>query len=230
MKILSIAILTFVLLMANQTYSQQTITGMEPQKAFKSIISEYASAEVADSLWAEIADQYSGPKRFYHTLAHLDNFYAQLLKCKNDLNDWQSAVIAMVYHDVIYHTPDRKDEERSAELAVLRLGKIPKFPKDKIDRINTLILATKAHGESTDNDTNLFNDGDMTILGLERSVYQQYVKDVRSEYNNVPGFDAGRKKVLQYFLDMKRIFKSDFFNKLYEASARENIRWEISTL
>lgn len=222
--------ITVVLSLMNKSYSQDTTGGMLPQQEFKSILKQYTTQEIADTLWNEIAMHYSGPRRFYHTLRHLDNFYLQLSKCRKNITDWQSAVIAMVYHDVIYHSTDRRDEERSAELAMTRLNAIPKFPKEKIAKIGSMILATKTHAETDDTDTNLFNDGDMSILGLGRPVYEEYVKNIRAEFSNVPGFDAGRKKVLEYFLSMNKIFKSDFFHAQYEEAARRNIKWEITTL
>jgi predicted metal-dependent HD superfamily phosphohydrolase len=199
-------------------------------KEFKKIIvSQVKDKKTADSLWAEAERLYTGPTRFYHNLEHISNFYEQLKKCKKQIADWNALVIAAVYHDIIYGSEDRRDEERSAELAVQRLTTAG-FPADFVKKVETLILATKAHALSEDNDTNLFNDADMSIVGLDREYYKRYVGNVRKEYSNSPNFDAGRKRVMQYFLNMPRIFKTDFFNKMYEASARENIKWEISTL
>ncbi|MET0464006.1 MAG: hypothetical protein ABW007_12670 [Chitinophagaceae bacterium] len=199
-------------------------------KEFKRIVvSEIKDKKVADSLWAEAQRLYTGPTRFYHNLEHISNFYDQLTKCKDQVSDWNALVTAAVYHDIIYGSEDRRDEERSAELAVDRLTAAG-FPTAFVKKVEALVLATKAHALSEDNDTNLFNDADMSIVGLDREYYKRYVGNVRKEFSNSPNFDAGRKRVMQYFLNMPRIFKTDFFNKLYESSARENIKWEISTL
>jgi predicted metal-dependent HD superfamily phosphohydrolase len=145
------------------------------------------------------------------------------------VKDWKLLVIAMIYHDIIYNSPDHKDEERSAELAVTRLREIA-LPESQIDVIKSLILATKAHALSADNDTNLFNDADMSILGLDKETYTTYVKNVRLEYAKTPNFDTGRKRVLIYFLQMEHIFKTSFFRSLYEDAARRKINWEIGTI
>ncbi len=198
--------------------------------AFRTIIKKYSKSDkISGSLWQEVESNYTGKDRHYHNLEHLDNFYSQLLKCKDQIMDWETLVLAMVYHDVIYGSPDHRDEERSAELAVERLEQI-NFPEDKIEKCRELILATKAHALSKDMDTNLFNDADMSILGLERGIYKKYVQDVRLEYASSPQFDAGRKRILNYFLGMDRIFKTDVFYNLYESAARDNIKWELSTL
>ncbi|TXK45716.1 hypothetical protein FVR03_12270 [Pontibacter qinzhouensis] len=202
----------------------------EVRTAFKAIIKKYSKSDkIAKSLWQEVEANYTGKERHYHNLEHLDNFYSQLLKCKDQITDWETLVLAMVYHDVIYGSPDHRNEERSAELAVEHLRQV-NYPEDKIAKCQELILATKSHALSNDQDTNLFNDADMSILGLERDIYKKYVQNVRLEYASSPQFDAGRKRVLNYFLGMDRIFKTDVFYKLYESSARENIKWELSTL
>jgi predicted metal-dependent HD superfamily phosphohydrolase len=199
------------------------------KQAFCEIIAKYSDAATAERLWYEVDTSYSGPERHYHTLQHLTNFYTQLLKCKKEVKDWDILVVAMVYHDVVYHTPDHRDEERSAELAVKRLQECH-FPEAAIRTCEALILATKSHALSQNPDTNLFNDADMSIVGLSPEVYREYVQNVGLEYGVTPQFRQGRKKVLQYFLSMDRIFKTNFFHGLYEEQARKNIAWEISTL
>ncbi|TDQ09447.1 HD domain-containing protein [Pedobacter metabolipauper] len=200
------------------------------ESTFKRIVLKYKSnPAAAKALWNEIVSNYSGKDRHYHNMEHLQNFYNQLKKCKDLTTDDDLLIIAMVYHDVIYNSVDHKDEERSADMAVERLKSIG-YPEEQIAKCKALILATKTHALSTDTDTNYFNDADMTILGLDRNTYETYVKNVRLEYGDTPQFSAGRKKVLQYFLGMERIFKTDFFYKIYEKSARENIAAEISTL
>jgi len=225
----------FVLLLvlfANAVIAQMKIdsTAKEAGIEFRRIITGYSgSTATADALWAEAVQLYTGPTRFYHNLEHLSNFYNQLSKCRELVKDWDALILAMVYHDIIYGSADHRDEERSAELAVMQLTKTG-LAKEKIVKVDSLIRATKAHALSPDMDINLFNDADMSILGLDLPYYQQYVINVRKEYANSPNFDAGRKRVLQYFLKMPRIFKTDFFNQLYEERARANVNWEIATL
>lgn len=200
-----------------------------PGKEFQQIIAAYSNRATAKKYWKELASLYSGADRHYHNLEHLNNFYHQLMLCQAQVKDWESLVVAMVYHDAIYNSTDRRDEERSAELATSRLIKIG-FPQEKTDLVKALVLATKTHAESSNSDINLFNDADMSILGQDRDTYMRYTRNVRLEYAATPNFDAGRKKVLNYFLSMKQIFKTAFFSSRYETAARANIAWEIATL
>ncbi|RXK86050.1 HD domain-containing protein [Filimonas effusa] len=226
--------LCIFIIMMMAFFHQSQAAGANPEaasvkEAFQAIITKYSNKATAEQLWREVDSNYTGADRHYHNLKHLDNFYSQLLKCKAEISGWETLVVAMVYHDVIYHTPDHRDEERSAELAVKRLQEC-NFPANAIKKCEALILATKSHAWSSDNDTNLFNDADMSIVGLSPAIYDEYVKNVGLEYGVTPQFQQGRKKVLQYFLSMDRIFKTNFFYKLYEKQARENIAREISTL
>jgi predicted metal-dependent HD superfamily phosphohydrolase len=92
-------------------------------------------------------------------------------------------------------------------------------------------MATKGHTFSDDPDTNLFTDADLSVLGKPWPTYEAYFKNVRKEYAIYPDFlyKPGRKKVLQHFLTMPRIFKTEYFYDAYESNARENITRELET-
>ncbi|HET7178254.1 MAG TPA: hypothetical protein VFI14_00955 [Chryseosolibacter sp.] len=52
---------------------------------------------------------------------------------------------------------------------------------------------------------------------------------MRREYSMYPDFlyRPGRRKVLQYFLDMERIFKTEEFASKFEKQARGNLEREL---
>ena len=52
-----------------------------------------------------------------------------------------------------------------------------------------------------------------------------YFKNVRKEYIFYPNFvyKNGRKKVIQHFLAMNPIFKTEYFYDKYEFQAKENL-------
>jgi predicted metal-dependent HD superfamily phosphohydrolase len=83
-----------------------------------------------------------------------------------------------------------------------------------------------------DNDTNLFTDADLSILGKSWDAYSQYYQQVRKEYGFYPDllYKPGRKKVLQHFLSMNSIYKTPFFKEKYEHSAIENLKHELTKL
>ena len=154
---------------------------------------------LAEKHWQEIVTHYSHKKRYYHTLTHLQNLLAELEAIKAQIADWDTVLFALYYHDIIYNATRKDNEEKSAELARERLREL-QYPADKAERCVAHILATKSHTVSTDNDTNLFTDADLSILGTDADNYTAYAQQIRKEYGIYPDFMyyPGRKKVLQH--------------------------------
>jgi len=182
-------------------------------------------------LWQEIEKNHSGKKRYYHTLKHLENLLFQLTPIKEKINHWGTILFTLFYHDVIYNSLKNNNEEKSAELAIERMEQLS-VPKEIIENCYSQILATKSHKIAEDSDTNYFTDADLSILGQDWEVYAQYYKNVRKEYAIYPNlvYNSGRKKALQHFLAMKRIFKTEYFHQKFEETARKNIQREIELL
>lgn len=185
------------------------------------------SKTVAAEKWKEIAALYSDSTRYYHTLQHLANFYNELLRCKSDLDNWDAVFLSMVYHDVIYVSTARDNEEKSADMATSHLKELG-FSQPFIDTCRQLIMATKTHKATHDLTTDLFIDADMSILGVSLDQYKMYVQQVRKEYAVVPNFIERRKGFLKSLLGPEHLFITPQFYKLYEQSARYNIQQEIS--
>lgn len=202
------------------------------KQTFTSLANRYSDDKsLTEKLWNEIQSAYSDKGRHYHTLSHLDNLLLQLEKVKAQINDWDVVLFALFYHDIIYKATSDKNEEKSAELARSRLAGLS-FSSDRIAKCVSIILSTKGHTVTGDNDTDYFTDADLSILGQEPSLYSEYARQVRKEYSIYPDFvyNPGRKKVLNHFLDMPRIFKSQFFFDQFEAQARVNMMNERKAL
>lgn len=181
--------------------------------------------------WTEIEKHYSGKGRHYHTLQHLDNLLTQLATVKKEIENWEVILFTLYYHDIIYNSLAPGNEEKSAMLAEERMKQLS-VPGDNIGHCKKQILATSSHDRSTDSDTNYFTDADLSVLGESWEIYSVYCKNVRKEYSMYPGpvYNEGRKKVLNHFLSMDRIFKTDFFYSRFEITARQNLQKEIELL
>lgn len=186
---------------------------------------------LTEELWTEIEKNYSGKKRYYHTLQHLDNLLAQLTEVKGEIQNWETILFTLYYHDIIYNSLKSDNEEKSAELAEKRMKQIS-VSDDAAEHCKKQILATKSHIKSTDSDTNYFTDADLSILGQTWETYSFYYKNVRKEYSIYPDlvYNPGRKKVLNHFLTMDRIFKTDFYYNKFEIQAKQNLQKEIELL
>lgn len=202
------------------------------KQIFIQLISNYTSDERKKlELWNEIELNYSYKKRHYHTLEHLENLLQQLLEVKTDINDWNCILFSLFYHDVIYNPLKTSNEERSAEFVAYRMKTIL-VPEPIIKNCANQIMATKKHAVSDNSDTNYFTDADLSVLGQPWEIYSTYYKQVRKEYSLFPEliYVPGRKKVLQQFLQMERIFKTDFFYTKFELQAKENLKKELALL
>jgi predicted metal-dependent HD superfamily phosphohydrolase len=202
------------------------------KETFIQLIGNYTSdTRLVRQLWNEIETNYSGKKRHYHTLAHLENLLQQLNNAKGQIKDWTTVLFTLYYHDIIYNPLKTTNEEKSAEFAQNRMQLVG-VPQPIIDNCVNQILATKKHLLSVDNDTNIFTDADLCILGQPWEVYEKYYKQVRKEYALYPDliYIPGRKKVLQHFLQMEQIFKTPYFFKKVEGQAKENLKKELKLL
>lgn len=172
---------------------------------------------------------YNSKSRYYHNWQHIEALLQELEAAKHLLLDYHTVIFAVFYHDAVYNVLKKNNETKSAELAILHLSKMG-VPLILQQQSTALILATQHHGVSSNNDCNYFTDADLSILGSPPTVYQRYVAAIRKEYVFFPDivYNKGRQKVLHHFLQMERIFKTDFFAERYEAQARENMKWELS--
>ena len=81
------------------------------------------STELCNVYWKELEDNYSNNKRHYHNLTHLELIYQELLNCKTQIEDWNTIMFALFYHDVVHKIRRKDNEEQSAIVAVKRLKK-----------------------------------------------------------------------------------------------------------
>jgi predicted metal-dependent HD superfamily phosphohydrolase len=205
---------------------------MQPEEAFLQVLQQYGVPDTQiNSLWTELADAYNSPKRHYHNLHHLQDMLSHLQQATHLLHNANSLVLALCYHDMVYNTLKKDNEEQSALVAVKRLTAAA-LPETVIAQCREAILATKKHQRHTHEDINLFTDADLAILGSPPATYQQYVQAIRKEYAIYPDllYNPGRRKVLQHFIAADTIFKTAFFRQQYEEQARKNIAMELELL
>lgn len=198
-------------------------TNTQLKNKFQTLLKCYSNDKVLiQKLWDEIEIKHSEKHRAYHTLKHLESFFVELKDFK--LSD--NILFAIFYHDIIYDTQTRDNEEQSAlfsEEALAILG-----VKEKITReVTKLILETKSHEAST-KENELFLDADIAILGSTQANYNSYAQAIRYEYNifTDEAYHKGRILVIESFLKKERIYKSDYFYEKYEKKARKNLEKE----
>ena len=183
-----------------------------------------------NELWTEIEQNYSEKKRHYHNLSHLENSLVELTGVKDKIENWNTILLTLFYHDIIYNSLKSDNEEQSAELAEKRMKQI-NVPFLTIENCKSQILATKKHLCNSISDINYFIDSDLSILGQQEEVYKKYSKNVRLEYLYYPSiiYNKARIQVLNNFLKQDSIFKTDYFKSKFEEQAKINLNTEIET-
>ena len=181
--------------------------------------------------FAELEARYSEAHRAYHNLAHVIDCLEEFELAKGLAHEPSAVEMAIWYHDAVYDLRAKDNEEQSAELAT-KVGNDIGLPGPLNQRVNNLILATKKHDASLDQDAPVIVDVDLSILGREPQRFDEYENQIRQEYGWVSDevFIAGRTAVLESFLSRKNIHSTEMFQSKYERQARENLKRSISKL
>ncbi|MCK8523798.1 hypothetical protein M0D21_19610 [Aquimarina sp. D1M17] len=199
---------------------------------FIALVSNYTNDQVhSTALWKAVEKHHSTKKRYYHNLTHLDHIYQNLIPIKDQTKDWDIMLFALFYHDFVYNILKQNNEEQSAVKARKVLIEL-NLDESRIAHCRKMIVATKGHQVSENNDINLFTDADLAILGSDWNSYETYYKNIRKEYKYYPSklYNPGRLKMLHHFLHMPRIFKTEHFFMQYEENAKSNLQQEINIL
>lgn len=174
---------------------------------------------------------YSDPHRFYHNVNHLESCLTELSSVQELVRQPDLVEFAIWYHDAIYDTKAKDNEEQSAQLSY-GVCLDAKLPHDFANGTKDLILATKHDAVPQGIDARLLIDVDLSILGKPTLEFDEYEQNLRREYSWVPEdqFRQGRSQILQRFLDRDSIYLTDFFKEKYESQARENLQRSIDAL
>lgn len=202
------------------------------KKIWKNLCSRYSNdGLLVEKLWKEIDDQYSTKNRHYHTLAHLQFMVDLARKHREVISDMETLLFSIFYHDIIYKAIRKDNEEKSAQLAQIRLHQLG-VPYQKINKCARQILATKHHQSNNDQDTKVFLDLDLAILGSSSEDYRDYSRQIRKEFSFYPNFiyRLGRKKVLKYFLNKEYIYHTNVFRNSFEEQSIKNLENELASM
>jgi len=174
-------------------------------------------------VFERLRDAYDEPQRAYHNAAHICDCLTQFDRARSSAERPDEIETAIWFHDVVYDTHAKDNEDRSADWADSDLANAG-IPLDFRERIRQLILATKHDREPTTADERLLVDIDLSILGRDPDVFNAYDRAIRREYEWVPEaeFRVVRAKILEEFLDRTSVFRTVAF-QAFEEQARRNL-------
>lgn len=185
-------------------------------------------------IFQDLWQRYTEKHRYYHTPQHLVQCLREwALESPSAKSLAQNPVLvelALWYHDIVYDTQRKDNEEQSAELAIKTLGSVL-GPKNS-EELRQLILATKHTQVPSTPDARLLVDLDLSIMGQRPEVFDQYETQIQQEYSWVPLeiFSQKRGEILQSFLARPQIYQTPHFSQKYEISARNNLAKSLEKL
>jgi predicted metal-dependent HD superfamily phosphohydrolase len=181
--------------------------------------------------FAALVAAYSEKHRHYHTGKHIEHCLRELDSALSLAIEAAEVELAIWYHDAVYDPYSSNNEERSADWACTLLNR-HNVSAARVERVRSLILATRHAAPATTPDAQLVSDIDLSILGADEATYAVFEADVRKEYRWVPSilFRRKRAEILDSFLKRPQIYNTEPFRARYELRARHNLAGAIRTL
>jgi predicted metal-dependent HD superfamily phosphohydrolase len=178
-----------------------------------------------------LMQRYEEPHRAYHTVQHLEECFREFDAVRGLAQSPGAVAIALFFHDAIYDTHARDNEERSAELARRTLAALG-AEAALLRYVADLILVTRHAARPETPDQKLVVDIDLSILGAPEARFDEYEQQVRQEYSWVDDaiFRSVRRTILEEFLVRPAIYSTQPFRDRLEHTARENLKRSIAAL
>lgn len=210
-------------------YNQFLVKSKGLQKRWSTLWKSMGAIGSGEDAYNELVSLYGETQRAYHNFVHIAHVLREFDKARSFIESPELVEVALWYHDAVYNSKEKGNEEKSAELAEQRLNRAGiKHPF--IDGVIALILATKHQAIPQTSHGKYLVDIDLSILGKNEKEFDEYEKDIRDEYSWVSEeqFLQGRSAILQEFLKRDSIYSTDFFKQRYESQARKNLERSIT--
>ena len=174
-------------------------------------------ADDAEGMFDQLYYEYADWDRHYHNLSHLQSLLRVLDTYKEYLENKDLVEMAIWFHDYIYNTKRKDNEEESAAQAAAWLQNY--LSDETTTHIEQLILSTSGHEPRIDHpDCRYFLDFDLSILATDRQTYKAYSDAIAKEYSSWFSFlfyKNGRKQVLWRFWTANSCFlPKNFLNNM----------------
>jgi predicted metal-dependent HD superfamily phosphohydrolase len=175
--------------------------------------------------------RYQEAHRAYHTREHLEECLVQLDEVWDQCCYPEEVAIALWFHDAIYETR-RSDNEAASAKWLATVGDAMGVAELSIERMHTLVMATRHTAPADQPDARILIDIDLSILGASPEHFDAYEAQIRREYRWVPSaiYRTKRADILKGFLGRSMIYATPLFRDRFEERARANIARSLSAL
>src|SRR4030095_15670366 len=126
-----------------------------------------------DTEFDRLIGRYSEPHRAYHTVQHLEECFREFEGAFGLAESPGAVGLALFFHDAIYDTHARDNEEKSAELARQGLASVGAEEPIQV-YVRDLILVTRHAAMPETTDQQVVVDIDLSILGAQRERFDEY--------------------------------------------------------
>lgn len=189
-----------------------------------------ADTALKQDLFFQLEKDYNSEGRYYHTTEHILKLLKLSDEYSSSLTNTSIIQFSIFYHDVIYKAGLSQNEKRSAKRASKELT-LMGVEQHIITKVSEYILATEDHSANRliDDDLQFFLDFDLFILSTSRKEYENYMQNMRKEYQKLPLFlyKTGRAKFLKKLLKQYNIYFTPAFI-VFDNKARANMEWELA--
>lgn len=212
------------------------------------LLSPLASAEEVHRVGVDLLARWTAPVRQYHTTQHLVEMIWALEELERagaaisgvadaEATDARSSAVARVaawFHDAVYDPSAAAgaNESQSSALARTTLAQLG-VGDDDLGVVTRLVDLTVDHAATAPTALETaFQDADLWILSADRSRFDDYCVQVRTEYAHVEEqtYRTGRSAILFPLLDRPSVYGSAHARSEWEGRARMNLRRELSRL
>lgn len=195
---------------------------------WKALCALLGATQKVDTTFSKLINHYQEPSRAYHNLEHVSSCLEEFDSLKSIALNSGAVEFAIWFHDTIYNTQTKDNEEASATLAEAALHEMG-INDELTQTVASLILLTKHDRAPANIDGQIMLDVDLAILGQSAIVFDRYESAVRSEYSWVSDsvFWSKRAEFLTMLLAREHIFHTEQCREKFELSARNNLRRSI---
>ncbi len=183
--------------------------------------------------------RYAEPHRYSHRLPYTMAMLKEFERIKHLCKKPNECEVALWYSHAVYILGARNNSERSALVArdALEQAQIkPEF----ISEVERFILLFRSHQAAREDiDGNFVIDMDLCVFGQPPAIYDEYESDLQKEYTRKEtnaGAVSERMFIHQRIGDLesliarKRIYRTRYFFRTYEESARLNISRQLEAM
>jgi predicted metal-dependent HD superfamily phosphohydrolase len=204
---------------------------MDLEYRFEKLWRRLGAAGDGRGTFARLMAAYAEPHRAYHTAEHITDCLAQLDAAPASATERELVEGAIWFHDVVYDPRGGDNEAESAAWATSSLSGAG-VALATIDAIRRLILLTRHVEIPQDTAGSLLCDIDLSILGRSPEEFDLFERRIRTEYAWVPEpeYRLGRARVLSGFLERDSLYRTPYFHRRYESTARNNLVRAIDRL